>query len=74
MNKSLEVARLLASLREVRGLNLLLDMGYCNSVFSGYSYGIPENSLTAIFLLRPFQFIIRQYPVILPHSELLTVP
>jgi len=34
-------------------------MGYFNLVFSGYSYGIPENSPTAIFLLRPFQFKIR---------------
>ena len=59
MSKSLEAARLLASLREVRNLNILRDMGYCNLVFSGYSYGIPENFLTAVFLLRPVQFIIR---------------
>jgi len=59
MSKSLEAARLLVSLREVRGLNLVLDMGYCNLIFSGYSYGIPENSLTVTSLLRHFQFIIR---------------
>jgi hypothetical protein len=28
MSKSLEAARVVAFLREVRGLNLLLDMGY----------------------------------------------
>jgi hypothetical protein len=49
MSKSLEAARVLAFLREVRGLNLLLDMGYCNLVYSGYSYDIPENSLTVTF-------------------------
>jgi hypothetical protein len=59
MSKSLKAARLLASSREDRRLNLLPDMGYCNLVFSGYLYGIPENSLTVTFLLRPFQFIIR---------------
>ena len=58
MSKTLNAARILVSLRQVRSLNLLLDMGYFKLVFLGHSYGIPENSPTAIFLLRSFQFTI----------------